>query len=537
MENIVVLDGEISLQNHMDGEWDLNIPADGDPNVIIIEGGGQTYPHYSGSYTVNPSTSQQVLQTDGKVMDDDVTVNAVQAGSATTPATIITANPSISVSSGGLITATVSKTQQITPTVQEGYVSAGTAGNVGVSGSNTEQLSVQGAQTIHPSTSDQSIASGKYLTGAQTFKKVVVSGLSADKIVQGTTVKIGDVDDDDRIASVVGTAQQGITPTGTKQITQNGTTDVTQYASASVNVPNSYSQSDEGKVVSNGALVAQTSDTVTTNDTYDTTLINSLTVNVSGGGGFTVNDILDKTASQTNVVWDGTGTLQYVSLYGINIETITLSNVGTISACPNMFRNMTSLKSISAPNLTSMSSSADLLNGCTNLETLNMPKLSSLSGCDRFAQGCSKLTTVHLENCTNMGGDTFKNCTSLVTIVLPKSSMFYSNNFNGCTSLQTADVLASDRFNGGVFQNCTVFNKLIIRRTGSICPLANVNAFNSTPFASGGAGGEIYVPSALLSTYPTSTNWSTINGYGTVTWKAIEGSYYETHYADGTVIA
>ena len=286
MENIVVLDGEISLQNHMDGEWDLNIPADGDPNVIIIEGGGQTYPHYQGDYTVTPSTTAQVLDTDGKVMDDDVTVQAVQAGSATTPATIITADPTISVSSGGLITATVSKTQQITPTVVEGYVEAGTAGNVGVSGSNTEQLSVQGAQTIYPSTSDQEIASGKYLTGKQTFKKVVVSGLSADKIVQGTTVKIGDVDDDDRIASVMGTAQQGITPTGTKSITANGTgIDVASYQYADVAVPNSYSQSDEGKVVSNGALVAQTSDTVTTNDTYDTTLINSLTVNVSGGGG------------------------------------------------------------------------------------------------------------------------------------------------------------------------------------------------------------------------------------------------------------
>lgn len=79
--------------------------------------------------------------------------------------------------------------------------------------------------------------------------------------------------------------------TGTKSISisSNGTTthDVVGYASASVtaNVPNSYSAGDEGKVVSSGALVSQTSDTVTANDTYDTTLINSLTVNVSGGGG------------------------------------------------------------------------------------------------------------------------------------------------------------------------------------------------------------------------------------------------------------
>ena len=83
----------------------------------------------------------------------------------------------------------------------------------------------------------------------------------------------------------------GIQPTGTKQIniSANGTTthDVENYANAQVvaAVPNTYSAGDEGKVVSDGALVAQTSDTVTQNGTVDTTLINSLTVNVSGGGG------------------------------------------------------------------------------------------------------------------------------------------------------------------------------------------------------------------------------------------------------------
>ena len=87
------------------------------------------------------------------------------------------------------------------------------------------------------------------------------------------------------MAGAVESIETGITPTGTKNITTNGTHDVTNFASAEVAVPNSFSASDEGKVVSNGALVAQTAQTVTENGTYDTTLKNSVVVNVEGGGG------------------------------------------------------------------------------------------------------------------------------------------------------------------------------------------------------------------------------------------------------------
>lgn len=94
---------------------------------------------------------------------------AVDAGTATTPATTITAAPTITVDSDGLITATVSGSQSVTPTVTAGYVASGTAGTITVSGSDTEQLTTQGAQTITPTTSNQTIAAGTYLTGAQTI--------------------------------------------------------------------------------------------------------------------------------------------------------------------------------------------------------------------------------------------------------------------------------------------------------------------------------------------------------------------------------
>lgn len=67
-------------------------------------------------------------------------------------------------------------------------------------------------------------------------------------------------------------------------------------------VPNTYSAGDEGKVVSGGALVAQSSDSTTANGTFDTTLINSFTVNVSGGGGGTPTYGLINTISITEAV-------------------------------------------------------------------------------------------------------------------------------------------------------------------------------------------------------------------------------------------
>ena len=128
--------------------------------------------------------------------------------------------------------------------------------------------------------------------GVQTTYKPSQMADAIDSISGGGITPTGEIEitangtyDVTQYASAeVDVPQSGITPIGTISITQNGTTDVTNYASASVSVPNSYSASDEGKVVSNGTLVSQTSDTVTENGTIDTTLINSLIVAVSGGG-------------------------------------------------------------------------------------------------------------------------------------------------------------------------------------------------------------------------------------------------------------
>lgn len=84
-------------------------------------------------------------------------------------------------------------------------------------------------------------------------------------------------------------------------ITQNGnytpSSGKNGFSSVAVNVPNSYVAGDEGKVVSNGALVAQTARAteITQNGTYSTVANSSVTVNVpvSGFGAYIPENFLD----------------------------------------------------------------------------------------------------------------------------------------------------------------------------------------------------------------------------------------------------
>ena len=129
---------------------------------------------------------------------------AVSSGSATAPATISGTSATVST---GTNTLTLTKTVSVTPSVSAGYISSGTAGNASVS--LTASVTTQAAQTIHPSASNQTIASGRYLTGTQTINAVTLSNLTADNIKSGVVVKVGDSSDDDCVTSVTGTYSGG----------------------------------------------------------------------------------------------------------------------------------------------------------------------------------------------------------------------------------------------------------------------------------------------------------------------------------------
>ena len=162
-------------------------------------GGGVTLPELS-----NPGDASKLLQgyeligQDGQVITGEIpgkgASNLTASGkTVTVPAgyypeqvskdveTSEQATPSITVSSGGLITASASQSG--------GYVEAG-------SKSATKQMTAQEEQTIMPGATDKTIAAGRYLIGVQTIKGD--ANLMAENIVRGVT-----------IFGVAGTAEAG----------------------------------------------------------------------------------------------------------------------------------------------------------------------------------------------------------------------------------------------------------------------------------------------------------------------------------------
>ena len=93
------------------------------------------------------------------------TINSVPNGTVTAPTTISSTAATVTT---GTNTLTLSKTISVTPNVTTaGYISAGTAGNATVT--LTANVTTKSAATITPGTTDQTIASGTYLTGTQTI--------------------------------------------------------------------------------------------------------------------------------------------------------------------------------------------------------------------------------------------------------------------------------------------------------------------------------------------------------------------------------
>lgn len=246
------------------------------------------------------------------------------------------------------------------------------------------------------------------------------------------------------------------------------------YSAVTVSVPNSYAATDEGKVVSNGSLVAQTSGTATSNGTVDTTLINSLTVNVQGGDPYSIaRSILDDSITE------------YID-----------------------------------PELTELRHSA--FRNATKLVTLQV------HGVAKVGVGCIENTKI----------------TALALPSLNTAINGLASAYGICGTLHYLDYGPLVHSIGTSSMQFPYLQVLILRKADGLV-LGAPSSFNTTPMKQGGAGVTVYIPKALYDhlgdgtalDYKAATNWSTYDAYGTITWAQIEGSIYETQYADGTPVA
>lgn len=192
---------------------------------------------YKGETLTTVSNDTATLETSGTWLEDDITLTDVTSGGTMQAKTNISPTTS---------------SQTITP-------------DVGYDGLSSVQINAMPTGTAGTPTATKGTVSNHSVSVTPSVTNT--TGYITGSTINGTAVTVSASELD----------------SGSKSITANGNSqDVVGYASVDVAVPNSYSASDEGKVVSSGALVAQTAHadvTPTTSDqTIDTTTNNSIKV-------------------------------------------------------------------------------------------------------------------------------------------------------------------------------------------------------------------------------------------------------------------
>lgn len=251
-----------------------------------------------------------------------------------------------------------------------------------------------------------------------------------------------------------------ILPSGTKTITENGTHDAREYESVAVNVP-----IPDGYIKPSGTL------NITENGTYDVTEKASAVVSIP-----------EKEIVLQNKTIDANGTYSADTGYdGLGQVTVEVSG-GT--------------------NTESEEVAALLSNTMTVLDNSLVTTLRT-----RVCQAATKLITVNLPNVTSLGAYAFYQCSNLETVTIPKLTSISTQTWYMCPKLEYADCGQLNSITAQTFASCTALKTLILRKTDSICTLSNANGVSGSGIGKG--TGYVYVPSALVETYKTATNWST----------------------------
>lgn len=229
---------------------------------------------------------------------------------------------------------------------------------------------------------------------------------------------------------------------------------------------------------------------------------------MADAGGYTANDWFDLTKPVGALSYSGTSIPDGV-----------------------LFRGHTGITKMDIKNVTVIPES--FCSGCSALEDVGLnANLTDINYCAFFG-------TSSLKKSIFVPGVTLRTAvfeSSGITAIVCKGVLgSQSYALKDCPNLEAVDMIDATHTGSRTFQNSRKLSTLILRGS-SVASLVGVDSLNGTPFASGKSGGTLYVPSALIASYQSASYWSTILGYPNNRIEAIEGSIYETQYADGTPI-
>lgn len=166
------------------------------------------------------------------------------------------------------------------------------------------------------------------------------------------------------------------------------------------------------------------------------------------------------------------------------------------------FQGAKSLTSVSFQNVTSIKDYA--FSDCTSLTSINIPLLKTASA---RAFASTKLSNIDFPLLSSIGTYTFGYIDVPNTACLPSLVTVANSGFRDNKGLTKVDLAVATKVDALGFYSCGALETLILRKTDAVCTLQNTNAFTGTKIASG--TGYIYVPSALIDSYKSATNWST----------------------------
>ena len=227
--------------------------------------------------------------------------------------------------------------------------------------------------------------------------------------------------------------------------------------------------------------------------------------------------------------------VDFKALIDKTITTVELpSDLETIGNYAFYFCKEMELSSI-PEGVTSIGASA--FSDCKKLAITSLPSSVETIGASAFIR-CTGLTSISCQGAIGSSGMktyAFSGCSNLVSASFPNmvqsslSTVFGSTTADtACQNLEFVDLGKTEAIGANAFANCYKLQTLVLRKTGSVCTVSNASAFTNTPlYGYSGRTATVYVPSSLVSSYKTATNWKSWYNSGYITFSAIEGSQYE----------